>query len=167
MKRLFILIIICSNIFYAQSFSGILQYDEFSINHDDKYKNENLYLSTDNLLNDSLSGFSDQLADESLSQRQRQSQRSGGDPDNGLGGGTTDNDDFPVSVDDVTTSNKRIWFYGDDLFIETNESVTLHIYPLTGHYYSFEVPSGISSIKLRKGIYVIRMNNEKPQKIII
>jgi len=165
MKRLFILIIICSNIFYAQSFSGILQYDEFSIKHDDKYKNENLYLSADNLLNDSLSGFSDQLADESLSERQ--SLRSGDDPDNGLGGGTTDDDDSPVSVDDATTSNKKIWLYGDDLFIETDESVTLHIYPLTGHYYSFEVPSGISSIKLRKGIYVIRMNNEKPQKIIL
>lgn len=71
------------------------------------------------------------------------------------------------SIEISAESNKKIWSYGDDLFVETDESISLHVYTLTGYYHTFDVPAGMSSIRLGKGTYIIRINNNKAQKVII
>lgn len=75
-------------------------------------------------------------------------------------------EDVGNSIKQTTNSNSKVWAYGNRLIIETNEATSIQVYTIDGHYNSYDVPSGVSSLFLEKGIYLVKINR-KTFKVII
>lgn len=60
------------------------------------------------------------------------------------------------------------WSYGQMLYIRTPENTNITIYDIKGVLYKKEqIPAGLQSYSLSKGIYIVRFNNDPVQKVVI